>query len=258
MYSQGVDPQLDLSIMDEIIACVEHCTSLPTHPRHPYAGELVFSAFSGGHQHAIHKCLSARKSDDIWDVAYLPVDPKDLGRSYQQLIRINSQSGKGGISYVIENHFGVTMPRWLQLEFRQIVQEHAEADGGELSPDTIWQIFEDNYLYHKTEQLVLINKDIALLKSALATAVEAQGSMSHIDFTSDAFHQQLQTLYQLEIEVLSLDSHQMFEEQDKDYISFVQLSCHGQRVTGAAMVVCGEQATLFAIVSAIRGHLAEQ
>lgn len=247
LYSQGVDPKLDLSMMDEIIACVDHCTKIPLHPRHPYVGELVYSAFAGGHQHAIHKCLNQRQADDPWEVAYLPIDPQDLGRSYQELIRINSQSGKGGISYVIESHFGVTMPRWMQLEFRLLVQNHAEQDGGELLPDVIWQIFEDNYLDHPPELLTKILKDMDKLTEAMGEGP--------IDFSGDEFHHQLKTLYQMDIEIISLDSHQMFEQQDKDYVSFAQLSCQGHRVGSVAIVSCGEQANLFAIVSGIYERL---
>ena len=117
LYSRGVDPQLDFSNIDEIIQVVKACTNLPVHPRHPYAGELVFTAFSGSHQDAIKKCLAVQSNDEPWDVAYLPIDPSDLGRSYQEVIRINSQSGKGGIAYVLEQMHGLQLPRWLQIDF---------------------------------------------------------------------------------------------------------------------------------------------
>ena len=122
LYSQGVDPRLDLANMDEIIQTVKECTQLPVHPRHPWAGELVFTAFSGSHQDAIKKCLSRRDHEQAWDVAYLPIDPADIGRSYQEVIRINSQSGKGGIAYVLERDFGYELPRWLQIDFSTAVQ----------------------------------------------------------------------------------------------------------------------------------------
>ena len=123
LYSQGVHPGLDFSDIDEIRRVVEHCNRLPVHPRHPYVGELVYTSFSGSHQDAIKKALAARKDDDIWFMPYLPLDPKDLGRSYEAVIRVNSQSGKGGISYLLETEYGLELPRRLQIEFSQVVQK---------------------------------------------------------------------------------------------------------------------------------------
>ena len=147
LYSQGIDPQLDFSRMDEIIRCVKECTQLPVHPRHPYAGELVFTAFSGSHQDAIKKCLAKRDEHAPWDVAYLPIDPADLGRSYQEVIRINSQSGKGGIAYVLEQNQGYQLPRWLQIDFSGVVQKYAEDSASEVEPRKIVDLFEQHYLH---------------------------------------------------------------------------------------------------------------
>ena len=122
LYSQGVDPGLDFSDIDEIRRTVEHCSQLPVHPRHPYAGDLVYTSFSGSHQDAIKKAFAARDEDAIWEMPYLPLDPKDLGRSYEAVIRVNSQSGKGGISYLLESEYGLELPRRLQIEFSQVVQ----------------------------------------------------------------------------------------------------------------------------------------
>ena len=127
LYSQGVDPGLDFSDIDEIRRTVEHCNQLPVHPRHPYAGDLVYTSFSGSHQDAIKKAFAARKEGDIWDMPYLPLDPKDLGRSYEAVIRVNSQSGKGGISYLLESEYGLELPRRLQIEFSQVVQAVMDA-----------------------------------------------------------------------------------------------------------------------------------
>src|SRR5690554_4507345 len=146
MYTQGVAPELDFSNINEIIATLEECTGLPVHPRHPYAGDLVFTAFSGSHQDAIKKCLSKQQSDEPWQVAYLPIDPADLGRSYEAVIRINSQSGKGGVTWVLENDYGLNLPRWMQIDASRKVQAQAEAISGEVSPQQIWDLFEDNYL----------------------------------------------------------------------------------------------------------------
>jgi 2-isopropylmalate synthase len=157
MYSQGIDPELNLSNMDEIVRTVKICTQLPVHPRHPYAGELVFTAFSGSHQDAIKKCLALREdskgdesSPQIWDVAYLPIDPRDLGRSYQEVIRVNSQSGKGGVAYSLERDYGLQVPRWMQIAFSPVVQKIAEDQGGEISPAIIYESFVEQYMQHET------------------------------------------------------------------------------------------------------------
>jgi 2-isopropylmalate synthase len=148
LYSQGVDPGLDFSDIDEIRRTVEHCNQLPVHPRHPYAGDLVYTSFSGSHQDAIKKAFSARKDSDIWDMPYLPLDPKDLGRTYEAVIRVNSQSGKGGISYLLESEYGLELPRRLQIEFSQSVQAAMDASGKEFTAHDIFDLFEREYGVH--------------------------------------------------------------------------------------------------------------
>jgi len=149
LYSQGVDPELDLSDMRRIIETVEYCTEIATHPRHAYAGELVFSAFSGSHQDAIRKSLAKQRADEAWQVAYLPIDPRDLGRRYEEVVRINSQSGKGGVLHVLERDFGITLPRWLQIDFSRVVQEESETHGGELTSGAIRELFERTYVSNR-------------------------------------------------------------------------------------------------------------
>ena len=146
MYTQGVHPGLDFSDINAVARTFEHCTQLPIHPRHPYVGDLVFTAFSGSHQDAIKKGFAAQKADETWSVPYLPIDPADVGRSYDSVIRVNSQSGKGGIAYLMESEHGVAMPRRLQVEFSGVVQQHAETCGGEVSANDIWGLFADTYL----------------------------------------------------------------------------------------------------------------
>ncbi|UCV03104.1 2-isopropylmalate synthase [Dechloromonas denitrificans] len=146
MYTQGVHPGLDFSDINAVARTVEHCNQLPIHPRHPYVGDLVFTAFSGSHQDAIKKGFSAQEAEQPWNVPYLPIDPADLGRSYDSVIRVNSQSGKGGIAYLMETEHGVVMPRRLQVEFSGVVQQHTDAFGGEVSADDIWNLFAQTYL----------------------------------------------------------------------------------------------------------------
>ena len=146
LYTQGVSPGLDFSDINAVARTVEHCNQLPIHPRHPYVGDLVFTAFSGSHQDAIKKGFAVQQSDAVWNVPYLPIDPKDVGRSYDSVIRINSQSGKGGVAYLLETEYGITMPRRLQVEFSSVVQQHSDTHGGEMCAADIWQLFASTYL----------------------------------------------------------------------------------------------------------------
>lgn len=155
LYTQGVDPRLDFSDIDEVRRCVEHCTQIPVHPRHPYVGDLVYTSFSGSHQDAIKKAFAARKDGDMWDMPYLPLDPKDLGRSYDAVIRVNSQSGKGGISYLLESEYGLELPRRLQIEFSQVVQAVMDDSGKELTAADIWGIFEREYAIADTARVAI-------------------------------------------------------------------------------------------------------
>ncbi len=157
MYTQGVDPKLDLSDIDAVVNTVNYCTKLPVHPRTPYAGDLVFTAFSGSHQDAIKKGFAAQeaKNDTLWEVPYLPIDPADLGRSYEAVIRVNSQSGKGGVAWVIEQDKGLKLPKRLQADFSRHVQAYADETSRELNAADIWQLFERTYLPHADDRVEL-------------------------------------------------------------------------------------------------------
>jgi 2-isopropylmalate synthase len=150
LYTQGIAPGLDFSDINAVARTYEHCTQLPVHPRHPYVGDLVFTAFSGSHQDAIKKGFAAQEAEEQWAVPYLPVDPADVGRSYDSVIRVNSQSGKGGIAYLLETEYGIVMPRRLQVEFSAEVQRHTDTHGGEMSAADIWALFARTYLDNAT------------------------------------------------------------------------------------------------------------
>jgi 2-isopropylmalate synthase len=159
LYSQGVDPELDLSDMSRIVQVVSECNNLPVHPRHPYVGELVFTAFSGSHQDAIKKSLdynekNNQSTQNIWDVAYLPIDPAHIGRSYQDVVRINSQSGKGGVAYILQRNYGFNLPRWMQIDFSRVVQQKAEDAARELKNEEILEAFESTYLQNSGFELL--------------------------------------------------------------------------------------------------------
>jgi 2-isopropylmalate synthase len=148
LFSQGVEPQLDISNIDELRRTVEACNQLPVHPRHPYAGDLVYTAFSGSHQDAIKKGMEALAAsrNEVWEVPYLPIDPHDVGRTYEAIIRVNSQSGKGGVAYILKNDYHLDLPRRLQIEFMKVIQGITDTTGKEITPDEIWRAFEITYL----------------------------------------------------------------------------------------------------------------
>ncbi len=149
LYTQGIDPGLDFSDIDRVRQEVEHCNQLPVHPRHPYAGDLVFTAFSGSHQDAIKKGVAVREDNTVWDMPHLPIDPADLGRTYEEVIRVNSQSGKGGIAFLLEQEYGFALPRRLQIEFSGVIQRHTDDHGREMSAREIHQVFCSEYLETK-------------------------------------------------------------------------------------------------------------
>src|SRR5699024_8323962 len=149
LYTQGVHPGLDFSDIDEVRRCVEYCNQLPVHPRHPYAGDLVFTAFSGSHQDAIKKGFAVQDPDAVWEVPYLPIDPADLGRNYDAVIRVNSQSGKGGVSYLLEQEHGLALPRRLQIEFSRAIQRVTEETGTEVTAENVYDVFRHEYLDQK-------------------------------------------------------------------------------------------------------------
>ena len=150
LYTQGVDPQLDFSDIDAVRKVVEECNQLPVHPRHPYVGDLVHTAFSGSHQDAIRKGFAQQDPNGMWEVPYLPIDPADIGRSYEAVIRVNSQSGKGGITYLLEQEFGISLPRRMQIEFSQVVQAETDRQGLEMTAQQIYKLLEREYLQADT------------------------------------------------------------------------------------------------------------
>lgn len=263
LYSQGIDPQLDFSNIDEVVQVVKACTQLPVHPRHPYAGELVFTAFSGSHQDAIKKCLARRQEDDIWNVAYLPIDPRDLGRDYQEVIRINSQSGKGGIAWILEREIGVQLPRWAQIEFSQVVQQAAEQSGAEVSPEHISQLFQRTYLQlegpYQLADYQVTRKQTDHVK---ATLLQRQQSVSIEGIGAGAvaaFVNALQQQTGLKIEVLDFAEHALSKGTDSEAITYVLAKVNEQRILGIAQHQDTMTASLNALLNAVnQQQLAQQ
>ena len=173
MFSQGVDPKLDFTDINNSVEVAEYCNQLPVHQRHPYAGELVYTAFSGSHQDAIKKGMAAQKNSNtgVWDVPYLPIDPKDVGRSYEAIIRVNSQSGKGGIAYLLETEYGIAMPRACQVEFSRVVQRKTDETGKEITAEEIHRVFQETYLEQPEGPFALVGYRLATASHATETVI---------------------------------------------------------------------------------------
>jgi 2-isopropylmalate synthase len=256
MYGQGVDPELELGTMDEIMQTSRECTQLPIHPRHPYAGELVFTAFSGSHQDAIKKCLGKRDEREPWEVAYLPIDPADIGRSYQEVIRINSQSGKGGIAYVLERDYGLELPRWLQIDFSSAVQAYAEEQESEVGSDEIFQLFEKTYLsdegrWQLGNYQVRREDKVDKLQADLM-----QGSSSHNLVGSGngvvaSFVDAMQQFTGKQIVLVEYNEHALSHSADAEAVCYIQLNIEGDRFCGVGRSHDIVQASLDGILGAI-------
>jgi 2-isopropylmalate synthase len=259
LYSQGVDPELDFTNMDEICTVARECTQLPVHPRHPYAGELVFTAFSGSHQDAIHKCLSKRDADSGWDVAYLPIDPADIGRTYQEVIRINSQSGKGGVAHVLRRDYGLELPRWLQVDFSTAVQDLAEDSEAEVSSDEIYALFQQTYLmtadrwqlgnYQLLRQNGSDGLEVTLTGPGGDVALSGQGNG-----VVDAFVQAMESVTGRHIVVVEYSEHTLGQSADAEAVCYVQLNIDGERPCGVGRSHDIVHASLAAILSALDGR----
>lgn len=240
MYSQGIDPELDFSDMDHICTVVKECTQIDVHPRQPYAGSLVFTAFSGSHQDAIKKCLNLYKEGEPWEIAYLPIDPRDVGRTYQDVIRVNSQSGKGGVAYVLDNKYGYQLPRWLQIEFSRIVQKAAEASGQEIPPQEIWDLFEQTYLKVPTQ---LILKTFSIEKNGGKESVSGSIDMDGKEFQVQgqgsgmlaAFSDALQNTLDIKFQVLEYGEHALSQSSNAEAVTYIQLKYENARYTGIAV-----------------------
>ncbi|MXY88949.1 MAG: 2-isopropylmalate synthase [Gammaproteobacteria bacterium] len=263
LYSQGIDPELDLADMDRIVSIVRECTQIDVHPRQPYAGDLVFTAFSGSHQDAIKKCLDLYREGEPWEIAYLPIDPRDLGRTYQDVIRVNSQSGKGGVAYVLANKFGFQLPRWLQIEFSRVVQDAAEETGGEIQPDRIWELFNRHY-FDKEKVISLQNYSIerngtgevfsgAITYFGKSMQVRGQGNG-----VLDALVQGLQKVVQIDFEVMDYGEHALSHGADAEAVTYIQIKSQGKRYTGIAISEDIVSSSLDALMSAASQLLTKQ
>ncbi|MGQ2979941.1 MAG: 2-isopropylmalate synthase [Polaromonas sp.] len=261
LYTQGVAPGLDFSEIDEIRRTVEHCNQLPVHPRHPYAGDLVYTSFSGSHQDAIKKAFAARQDGDIWDMPYLPIDPKDLGRSYEAVIRVNSQSGKGGISYLLESEFGLELPRRLQIEFSQVVQGVMDATGKELTAQDLFALFEKEYgVQGIPAPQLLVSEEVVTAAGAKSFTIQADvqlhGARHRVAGTGtgpiDAFVAGLHSATGRAVRVLDYHEHAIGSGAAAQAVAYLELRIDGQTLFGVGMDGNIVSASLKAIVSGLQ------
>ncbi|GGS44749.1 MULTISPECIES: 2-isopropylmalate synthase [Streptomyces] len=270
LFSQGVDPQIDFSDIDEIRRTWEYCNQMEVHPRHPYVGDLVYTSFSGSHQDAIKKGFDAMEADarakgvtvdDIeWAVPYLPIDPKDVGRSYEAVIRVNSQSGKGGISYVLKNDHKLDLPRRMQIEFSRIIQAKTDAEGGEITPKEIWAVFQDEYLPNpenpwgriqvRTGQSTTDTDGVDTLTVEATVDGEDRILSGSGNGPISAFFDALQSIG-IDVRLLDYQEHTMSEGASAQAASYIECAIDGKVLWGIGIDANTTRASLKAVVSAV-------
>ncbi|RLV08635.1 2-isopropylmalate synthase [Streptomyces griseocarneus] len=274
LFSQGVDPMIDFSRIDEVRRTAEYCNQMEVHPRHPYAGDLVYTAFSGSHQDAIKKGFEAMEAtataagktvDDIeWAVPYLPIDPKDVGRSYEAVIRVNSQSGKGGIAYVLKNDHKLDLPRRMQIEFSRIIQAKTDAEGGEVTPQEIWSVFQDEYLptpgrsWGRIELRTAQTSTTSEGTDALTVEAVVDGADAVLNGTGNgpisAFFDALGTIG-VDARLLDYTEHTMSEGASAQAASYIECVIDGKVFWGIGIDPNTTRASIKAVVSAVnRAH----
>lgn len=279
LYSQGIDPGIDFSDIDGIRRTVEHCTRMDVHPRHPYGGDLVYTAFSGSHQDAIKKGFAHRTAQVAeaggeptavaWDLPYLPVDPEDVGRSYEAVIRVNSQSGKGGVAYLLASTRSLDLPRRLQIEFSQIVQKHTDSFGGEMTAEQLWDIFSDEYLPATQENGLQPWGRFALGASQVASAGDGSDDVLTVTLRDGAEERTVQAsgngpvaafvavLAQsgVDVQVLDYAEHALSEGESASAAAYVECEVNGDVLWGAGIDPSITTASLKAIISAVNRAL---
>lgn len=262
MFTQGVNPGLDISHINDLVKTAEYCNQLPVHPRHPYAGELVYTSFSGSHQDAINKGFAAleKSNNQLWEIPYLPIDPADVGRNYEAVIRVNSQSGKGGITYLLEREYGLKLPRKLLIEFSQVVQKQMDSDGAEMSPEDIWACFKKEYLTRNQGDWLVSDYGLQQKNSAGdvdITAILERGEKK-IDIEAsgngplDAFIKGLSDVTGCKIEIVDYKEHAIGEGSDTKAVAYVEIADQNKQSRfGVAMHANIITASLHSIVSAV-------
>ena len=261
LYTQGIHPGLDFSDIDEIRLCAEYCNQLPVHPRHPYAGDLVFTAFSGSHQDAIKKGFAVQKPDALWEVPYLPIDPADLGRNYDAVIRVNSQSGKGGVSYLLEQEHGLTLPRRLQIEFSRAIQRVTDETGAEVTADQVYKIFNAEYL-DQNEPWKLVRHRITGDRGngsgprfEIDVELEHNGETRQLNGSGDGALAAFVNALGVDVRIMDYNEHAIGTGTDTRAASYVEMRV-GDSATGFGVGIHKDivTASFLAILSALNRH----
>jgi 2-isopropylmalate synthase len=260
LYTQGIDPKLDFSNINEVARTVEYCNQLPIHPRHPYVGDLVFTAFSGSHQDAIKKGFAVQESKVLWQVPYLPIDPADLGRSYESVIRVNSQSGKGGMAFLLERDYNLNLPRRLQIEFSKVVQQAMDTTGKEMIAEDLWQLFNQeyvqvhspfNYVAHHLSEVG--EAPTQMILAEIQIGQDLQTVYGHGNGPLDAFLHALS----LGVHIHAYEEHSLSQGSDAEAIAYIELA--GDWIQGSlygvGIHVNTVTASLLAILSAVNRAL---
>jgi 2-isopropylmalate synthase len=266
LFAQGIDPQIDFSEIDEIRRTVEYCNQIPVHERHPYAGDLVYTSFSGSHQDAIKKGFAALERDAAeagvpveehrWALPYLPIDPRDVGRTYEAVIRVNSQSGKGGVSYIMQSEHSIELPRRLQIEFSRVVQQHTESEGGEVTAERMWQIFEGEYLTAGPRIGLLAHRTSSRVdeKDLLNCDVRLDGEIREIEGLGNgpisAFVDALAPIG-VDVRVLDYQEHAMSAGGDAKAAAYVEAQVGGTVLWGVGIDANIITASLKAVLSTV-------
>jgi 2-isopropylmalate synthase len=262
LLTQGVDPELDLSELDEARRIVEECNELPVHPRHPYVGELVYTAFSGSHQDAIKKGMDAqeRSGSDVWDVPYLPLDPKDVGRDYEAIIRVNSQSGKGGVAYLMERDHHLRLPRGLQVDFAARVQQVTDASGEEVTAEQVYALFRDHYLAHASPYELVSYTHSSAEVDHLVLHVVAEGEEHEIEGTGNgpiaALVDALARSFGVSVRIRDYEEHAMSASADALAAAYVEAEVDDEVVWGVGIHASIATASLRAVVNAVNRAIA--
>ena len=267
MLTQGVDPRLSISDINRLRRLSEYCTQIPVGARHPYAGDLVFTAFSGSHQDAIAKGFSAMRQSNapLWDVPYLPIDPQDIGRNYQALIRINSQSGKGGIAYVMKNDYGFELPRPLQIAFSNEVQKCTDKEGGEITSDNLFSLFEKTYMNqeHPMRYISHRSRDLSEEQRHLSLTISLEGKQQTLEHAGngpiDAAMQALLKTTGLSLRLVDYHQHAITQGADAQGASYIALSsAEGEQIFGVGLHTNVIVSSLKALVAAFNAALAQR
>ena len=261
LYTQGIHPGLDFSDIDEVRRCVEYCNQLPVHPRHPYAGDLVFTAFSGSHQDAIKKGFAVQKPDALWEVPYLPIDPADLGRSYDAVIRVNSQSGKGGVSYLLEHEHGLVLPRRLQIEFSRAIQRVTDETGREVTAAEVYDIFSKEYLEQKSPWKLVRHRITGGAQSGsgkqfeIEVELEYKGEKRTLTGRGDGAIAAFVDALEGQVKVMDYHEHAIGTGTDTRAACYIEARI-GDSPTGFGVGIHGDivTASFLAILSAVNRH----